>query len=69
QAKVLGETAQGSIKRLGNAFDDLEESVGEAILPIVEGAAQLAKSFVDIASTPLSEKLQDEQKEFGATRI
>lgn len=69
QAKVLGETAQGSIKRLGNAFDDLKESVGEAILPIVEAAAQLAKSFVDIASTPLSEKLQDEQKEFGATRI
>lgn len=69
QAEVLGRTSQGAIKRLGNAFDDLKENIGKALLPIVEASAGVAKAFVDMASTPLSEKLRDEQKEFGATRI
>lgn len=69
QAEILAGTTSGSMQRLSNAYDSVKESIGRALLPIAEFAASVGKSFVDMASTPLSEKLKDEQEAFAVARI
>lgn len=61
QAEIVGQTSIGKLKQLENAWDDLKETIGGAIAPLVSGIASLAKSFVEVAEAPISKKLDDER--------
>lgn len=69
QAEILANTSEGSIAKLRNSFDNLKESVGEALIPFAQAATDAASALIKMAEVPLSEKLQDEQDAFRASRI
>jgi len=50
EAAAAAETTQGKFKRLKVAFDETKESVGEGLLPIIEGALPYLQRFADWAS-------------------
>lgn len=50
EAAAAAETTQGKFKRLKVAFDETKESVGEGLLPIIEGALPYLQKFADWAS-------------------
>jgi|688.fasta_scaffold26222_9 hypothetical protein len=50
EAAAAAETTEGKFKRLRVALDETKESVGEGLLPIVEGALPILQKFADWAS-------------------
>lgn len=69
QGRIVGDTASGRLARLANAWDDLKESIGGAIAPLVAGAASLAKSLIGITEVPLSKKLEEERLQLELTTL
>jgi hypothetical protein len=50
EAAAAAETSEGKFRRLKVALDETKESVGEGLLPIVEGALPVLQRFADWAS-------------------
>jgi hypothetical protein len=50
EAAAAAETTEGKFKRLRVALDETKESVGQGLLPIVEGALPILQKFADWAS-------------------
>jgi hypothetical protein len=50
EAAAAAETTEGKFKRLRVAMEETKESVGEGLLPIVEGALPILQKFADWAS-------------------
>jgi len=50
EAAAAADTTEGKFKRLKIALDETKESVGEGLLPIVEGALPFLQKFADWAS-------------------
>ncbi len=69
QGRIVADTAAGRLKQLSNAWNDLQETIGAAIAPLVAGAASLVKSFVGLTEVSLSDTLQKEQINLEATTL
>jgi hypothetical protein len=50
EAAAAADTTEGKFRRLKVALDETKESVGEGLLPIVEGALPILQKFADWAS-------------------
>ena len=64
QAKIIGETSSGAAARLKNAFDDLKESVGQTLIPIVANATEGAAALLRMTEVSESGKLEKERRAF-----
>lgn len=71
QAELIGNTTGGSLQKLANAWDDLKETVGGALAPLVVGISDLTKGFVQLVNSgeKESQTLQKQRDEFNNTAM
>tara|TARA_R110000824_G_scaffold176451_1_gene355416 strand:+ start:5806 stop:7731 length:1926 start_codon:yes stop_codon:yes gene_type:complete len=63
QAEATTDSYQGAIDQLSNSFGDMQERIGQALAPTIR---DLAVTFNDLLSVPVSEQITAEKNEFDS---